>query len=82
MRWHCLPRGGGAAACLTRARGRVSKSLTEAQSKDWVQESGLPLAGQAMEPFTMAMVAVWLCKRVSRQVSEPLVPKSVFELSS
>ena len=45
--------------------------LTETRSRDRVQESGLLLAGQAMEPLTMSMVAVWLGRKVSMQVAEP-----------
>ena len=47
------------------ARGRVSKALAESLSKDWIQQGGLPSAGQTVEPFTMSTVAVRLCWVVS-----------------
>ena len=55
--WTSLPPRGGASTLLSCPRGGESKSLVEAKTKDWIRESGLPLAGQAVEPFSMTMVA-------------------------
>ena len=33
-----------------------------------------------MKPLTMSMIAVWLCRGVTWQVAEPLVPDGVTEL--
>ena len=73
------PRG-GSAALLTRARGRETHALAKAQPENWVKESGLPLAGQAMEPLTVSMVAIRPGRGVAWQIAEPLVPDGVTEL--
>ena len=58
------PRG-GAATLLSRPGGGESESLVEAKAKDWIQEGVLPLAGQAMEPLSMAMVAFRPGRRIT-----------------
>ena len=62
--------------------GRVTKSLAQAQSKDWVRQGGLPFAGQTVKPFAMAVITVRLGWVVPWQVPEPLVAKRFVEVSS
>ena len=70
------PRG-GAATLLPRARGRESQPLVQAKSENRVKESGLPLAGQAVEPLTVPMVAFRPGRCVTWKVADPLVSQCV-----
>ena len=46
-----------------------------------IKQGGLPFAWQAVEPFTISMVAVWLCWVVLRNVSHPAASKLLCEVS-
>ena len=70
------PRG-GAATLLPRARGRESQPLVQPESENRVKESGLPLAGQAMEPLTVPMVAFRPGRCITWKVTDPLASQCV-----
>ena len=76
----CLPKGFRMCVhCLPppRARGRVSQSLAQPESKNRIS-----LAGQAVEPLTMSMISVGLRWVVAWMIAKPLVSKRVIQVHS
>ena len=78
--WASLAPRWGTATLLSRARGRKAQALVQTESEDRIKEGGFKLAGQAMKPLPVSMVALRPGRGVTRQVAHPLVPQGCIQL--